>query len=123
QALRTATAGNNAEFDFRLPEFCPCGSDANIASERQFAAAAQAEAVYHGNHRFREVFHCVESAATFHHSTLFDGSHPGKFTDVSASDECLFARPGDDDNAHPLIFFQMIECREDVAPRRRVQSI
>ena len=60
QALRAAVARNDAELDFRLAELRVLGREPDGAGHRQFAAAAEGEAVDGRNDRLAEVLDEVE---------------------------------------------------------------
>src|SRR5215213_3776975 len=99
QALGAAAAGDDAEVDLGLAEARRLAGDADVAGEGQLAAAAEAEAVDHGDDRLGEGVHGGEERARRHHVALRDGGAPHELTDVGAGDESLLARAGDDDDA------------------------
>src|SRR5258708_7328482 len=64
QALRTATAGQQAELHLGLSELGMFGGDSDRASHRRLAASAKRKAIDGCDHRLAKIFNQVEHALT-----------------------------------------------------------
>ena len=110
QALRAAIAGQKAKFHFGLAEPRIFAGDANGAAKRQFAAAAEREAI---NRRNRGLAHGLELVkGRLAEQRIFFALDRGllrQFVDVRAGDEGFFARASDDQRANAGIGARCIE--------------
>src|SRR5215472_10387819 len=92
QALRAAIAGNDAQFNLRLPELGIFARQAHGASHGDLTSAAQRKAVHTGNHRLAQVLDQIKRCLAFVGVSL--GLHRVIFCqliDVCASDKGLLA--------------------------------
>src|SRR6185503_567879 len=103
KALGTAAPRDQPEVDLRLAEAGLLRGDADVAGHGQLAAAAQAEAVDHRDHRLGEARHDVEDPRAAHGVALVEGGAAGELADVRPGDERLLAGAGDDDHADPAV--------------------
>ena len=90
---------------------------------RELAAAAQAEAVDHGDHRLGEGRHDVEDARAAHGVALVERRAAGELGDVGAGDERLLARAGDDDDADRVVVLDLGERGEQLVAHLLVQGV
>src|SRR3984957_8997101 len=104
QALRAAETRQQAEFCFRLADFCILARDAHCAAERKLAASSEREAVDCCNGRLAHGFEAME------HAIAEDGefftchrSARGELVDVCSGDECFFAGAGENAYADRII--------------------
>jgi hypothetical protein len=123
EALGSAAAGDDAEVDLGLAEARRLARDADVARERQLAAAAETEAVNHGDDGLGEGIDGGEERAPGHHVALRDGGAPLELTDVGARDESLLARAGDDDDADGLVLAQLFERGRALGARLDVECV
>jgi hypothetical protein len=121
--VRINSAGDDAEVDLGLAEARRLAGDAHVAGEGEFAAAAEAEAVNHGDDGLGERIDGGEERARRHHVALRDGRAPLELRDVGARDESLLARAGDDDDAHRLVFAQLVKGGGALRARLYVQGV
>jgi hypothetical protein len=85
------------------PKLRGARGDANVAGHGQLAAAADREAVDHGDGRLRVRRDLVEDAPPVHDGALLERRTLGELADVGAGDERLVTRAGEDDNAHLVL--------------------
>ncbi len=92
QALRAAKTGDDAELDFRLTEPGILRGQPQGAGQRDFAAAAEGEAVDGRNDGLAEVLDEIEHRLSFAGELGgLDGRDGGNLRDVGAGDECAVA--------------------------------
>lgn len=100
EALGSAVAGDDAEFDLGLAEFGVFGGDADGAGHGHFESAAEGEAVEGGEDGLAEGFELAEERLAFFRLALGgDGGEGGEFADVGAGDEGAVARTGEEEGA------------------------
>ena len=118
-----AAAGDEAEIDLRLAEARLVGGDAHVAGHRELAAAAEAKAVDHRDHRLREGGHDVEDAGAAHREALVERRTAGELADVGAGDERLLARAGDDDHADAVVGLDLRQRGQQLHPHLFVERV
>src|SRR5262249_61780148 len=104
QPLRAAAAGKQSQLDLGLAELRVLDGDADGARHRRLAAAAQRKAVDRRDHRLAEILDEIEhlladTAGPFG----VDRTRMRELADIGAGYECLVARAGEDDAAHPAV--------------------
>ena len=121
--LGAAEAGDDAQANFGLAELCLLGSDADVSSQSQLAAAAQSEAVDSSDGGLGEQVntHHQVVAQLGECQTLFHvhGSH---LSDVSASDEGT-ACAGDDDNIDLVVVLNNVQSLGQVCENSGAQCV
>src|SRR5262245_29050933 len=86
ESLRSATARNDTEIDFRLTELCGLRSDSKVAGQGQFHAAAKTETVDHRNYRLREFLDGIKDTPLLHHITLCQRRPALKLADIRSEE-------------------------------------
>ncbi len=86
-------------------------------------AAAQTKSVYHGDDRFRKIINRIKQRSFEKAAALRDRSFAFKLADVSSGDEGFFARAGNHQNAHRIVFSQFIERGNAFRVNFRIQSV
>ena len=121
--LGAAEAGDDAQANFGLAELCLLGSDADVSSQSQLAAAAQSEAVDSSDgglgeqvHAHHQVVAQLGECQTFFH---VHGSH---LADVSACNECT-ACAGDDNDIDLVVVFDHVQSLGQVSENSGAQSV
>src|SRR4249919_1143007 len=102
--LRAATAGNDAEIDFRLAKASVLGGDDDVAAHRQFTAAAQGKAVHRGDHRLANSIDLIAVGEPLLNSFV-KRTALGHLFDVGAGGE-NFLPAGDDEDADLAVLIQ-----------------
>jgi hypothetical protein len=97
--MTTTSARDEAEPDLGLAQPSGPGRHANVAGERQLAAAAQREAVDHRDRRERTLGDHIEQARRVHRRALLERGAVGELADVRARDERPVARAREDHDA------------------------
>ena len=100
EALRPAEAGRDAEADLGLAELGVLGGQADVAGQRQFAAAAEGEAVDGGDPGLRGRLEVAQTPARARRSAAPFGREVLHLGDVGAGDEGLVAGAGQHDDPH-----------------------
>src|SRR5581483_10140261 len=110
EALRPAPPGHDPEVDLGLPELRPRRRIAEVARERELAAAAEGEPVYGGDrrlrHRLEEAAGLVAERAPALRPLGVEAAH---VLDVGPGDERLLARTGEHDGPHVAVVGQLAQ--------------
>ena len=99
------------------PSFALSRGDADVARQRELAAAAEREAVHRGDHRLGRLLEAREHplAATIARARPSSEPCVGELRDVRAGHEGLGARAGDDHAANVLAARYLIDRRPSSA--------
>ena len=98
--------------------------DPDGASHRCLAAAAERKAIDRRDHRLAEIFNQIEHALTEAAGFLrLIGIDMCEFTDVSAGDEGLVARAGEDHAVHRRVGLCILEGSPQIGPGRRIERV
>src|SRR5579863_174050 len=124
EALRTAVAGNYAEFHFRLADARIFAGDAHGARKSQFTAAAKGEAIYRGDRRFSHGFEAVKNLLPKQRKVFaVDRRALREFVDVRARNKRFFARAGENQHAHRGVFAGAIESVAEFLDSLAIESV
>ena len=111
KSLCAAEAGDDAQASFRLTELGIVGSQSNVASHGDLAAAAQSEAVDCSDGGLFHILKALESNACKEtESTAFGSSAVDHLGDVSAGNEGLLAGTGQNQNLNIGICFDLCKA-------------
>ena len=111
KSLCAAEAGDDAQTSFRLTELGIVGSQSNVASHGNLAAAAQSEAVDCSDGGLFHILKALESNACKEtESTAFGSSAVDHLGDVSAGNEGLLAGTGQNQNLNIGICFDLCKA-------------
>ena len=106
------------------PKRAPVGREADVAGQRELAAAAEGEAVDGGDPGLRRPFDRRDDPAPQQRRpTGVLGGHVAKLGDVGAGHEGLVAGPGQHDRAHPGVVRDLAGDGEQLLVGRRVQGV
>src|SRR5690606_12758653 len=124
EALRTAHAGNHAEPDFGLAEFCCVGGDDEIGHHRQLAPAAEREAVHRRDPWLASAADDVAGPARERVVAVeVRGWLVGHFLDIGARREGLLARSRQNRTTLGLVGFERPEYRDQILQNRIAQRV
>src|SRR5262245_15011037 len=124
QPLRAAVAGDDAELDFRQPQYRIVGSQPHVARECQLATSTERVAVDRGDHRLRALLEQVHDLLAEARDVLGRGGpERGQLVDVRPGDERLLSLSGDHQRALLGIGDERARRIGDLAQRLAVDRV
>ncbi len=124
EALGSAVSGDEAELDLRLAEARGFAGKAHVAGERELATAAKREAVDKRDDGFAAGLDLAKDGLSPERLRLARGGvGGGELVDVGAGGKGLFARPGEQDDAHAGVFGKSLEGVLKLIEDLRVEGV